>query len=42
MTKKNKQEKTDEEEFTVEKILEFRRGKGGRKEYLIKWLGYSE
>lgn len=44
MTKKSKKEEVseDEEEYTVEAILADRRGKGGQREFLIKWLGYDE
>ena len=31
----------DEEEFEIERIIETRVGLGGR-EYLVKWLGYSD
>lgn len=44
MTRKSlkKEETEEEEEFTVENILADRRGKGGQREFLIKWLGYDE
>ena len=32
--------KSEEDYFDVEKILK-RRSRGGRVEYLVKWLGYS-
>lgn len=33
---------TEDEVFSVEKILDKRIGPGGRVEYLLKWMNYSE
>jgi len=32
----------EEEEYVVEKIVDSRKGKGGKKEYLLKWKGYPD
>lgn len=40
--KKDLPSESEEEEYVVEGILADRRGKGGTREYLIKWLGYDE
>lgn len=39
---KKEEAEEEEEEYTVENILADRRGKGGTREFLIKWLGYDE
>jgi hypothetical protein len=34
--------KANKEVFAVEKVLKTRRGKGGKKEYFVKWQDYSD
>merc|ERR1712149_69339 len=32
----------EEEEYVVEKIVDSRKGKSGKREYLLKWRGYPD
>lgn len=41
MSKSSKRDET-EGEYEVEKIVDVRENKNGDKEYLIKWIGYSD
>ncbi len=40
--KKRLHDDTEEEVFTVEKVLNKRIGSNGRGEYLLKWMNYPE
>lgn len=40
--REDKEDRGDNEEFTVEKIIDKRLDKDGKTEYLLKWIGYDD